>query len=156
MNSTDVKNLKAKIKAEMQRRNGYGSLTSYAGTAYDFSTAPAKDVKILEEHGKKTIDLILRIEDYKDLKLAKKENPIPKAFDENLYKEIDRLATEKTTGESKNTVKNLFPSRTPETSSCRGDCSGLCVGSCINHCNGCTSCTATCGTGCAGSSYKYN
>lgn len=149
MNSTDVKNLKTKIKAEMLRRDGVGSLTEFGTSTYDFTIVPAAGVKVLEEHGKKTVDLLLKIEDYGDLRLTKKGDPIPKSFNENLYKEIDRLASEKKTGETEETVKNLFPNKTPEVSSCRGACTGLCIGSCISLCNGCTSCTASCGTGCA-------
>ena len=34
----------------MNRRKGTGSLTSYAGTSYDYTTTPAAGGKILEEH----------------------------------------------------------------------------------------------------------
>lgn len=50
--------LKAKVKAECQRRNSVGgasgsvSVATYGGTSYDYtsSTAPAKGRKILAEH----------------------------------------------------------------------------------------------------------
>ena len=141
--------LKAKIKAEMLRRNGFGSLAEYGTSSYDFTENPTKDELIMTEHGQKTVDLLLKIEDYGDLTLSEKGSLIPGSFSEVLLTEVDRLATEEKTGESVETVKDLFPDRTAEVSSCRGDCTGLCVGSCTGLCNGCTGCTSTCGTGCA-------
>lgn len=47
--------LKAKVKAEMARRNGYGSLEKFAGTDYDFTVTPKSGETILAEHGKKVI-----------------------------------------------------------------------------------------------------
>ena len=129
--------LKAKIKAEMLRRNGHGSLESYGGSSYDFTITPVKGELVKAEHGQKTVDLLLKIEDYGDLTLSKQHSKIPSSFTEELLTEIDRLAGETKTGLS------------TEKSSCRGDCTGLCVGSCIGKCNGCTGCTASCGTGCA-------
>ena len=149
MTVNEVKTLRAKIKAECLRRNGYGSITNYGSSAYDFATTPTSNSKVLVEQGQKTVDVFLHIEDYKDLKIVKKNDPIPVAFNaQYITKEVDRLATEVKTGESAKTVKNLFPNKKPEVSSCRGACTGLCVGTCINNCNGCTSCTASCGTGC--------
>jgi hypothetical protein len=149
MTSAELKTLKSKIKAEMTRRNGFGSLSTYGGSAYDFTVQPAAGGKILPEHGQKTIDLLLQIKDYSGLKLVKEDDPIPDAFNSNLITEVEKLAAETKTGQSAKTVANLFPTAKVETSSCRGDCTGLCVGTCISNCNGCTSCTATCGTGCA-------
>lgn len=149
MTVNDVKNVKAAIKAEMLRRNGYGSLAAYGGSSYDFSQAPAVGQKTKPEYGEKTIDLLLKICDYKDLRLTRADEPIPTAFNKGLLDFITKLSKEESTGESAATVANLFPDRRPETSSCRGNCTGLCVGNCTNHCNGCTSCTASCGTGCA-------
>lgn len=141
--------LKSKIKAEMLRRNGYGSLAEYGSADYDFIETPVKDELIMAEHGQKTIDLLLKIENYGDLIPSEKGSLIPSDFTEGLLDEVDRLAAELKTGESAKTVANLFPDRAAEISSCRGDCTGLCVGSCTGLCNGCTGCTSTCGTGCA-------
>lgn len=149
MKASELVTLKAAVKAEMLRRNGFGSLASFGGSAYDFTTAPAVGVKTLPEHGQKTIDLLLKIEDYGNLVLVKENDPIPSDFNSSLVNEINRLKSEAKTGESTKTVTNLFPSRTAEASSCRGACTGLCVGSCHGMCNGCTGCTASCGTGCA-------
>ena len=37
LTAEEINSLKAKVKAEMARRNGYGSLESYAGADYDFT-----------------------------------------------------------------------------------------------------------------------
>lgn len=134
--------LKAKIKAEMLRRDGHGSLASYGDSNYDFITNPVIGELIKAEHGQKTVDLLLKIEDYGDLTLSNQNSVIPSSFTEELLTEVDRLAGETKTGLD------------TETSSCRGDCTGLCVGSCIGQCNGCTGCTASCGTGCASGCYS--
>lgn len=129
--------LHEKIKAEMLRRNGHGSLASFGGSDYNFTKAPTVGELVEVEHGDKTVDLILQIEDFGDLILSEQYSQIPTDFSEVLSTEIDRLASEAKTG------------LTSEVSSCRGDCTGLCVGSCHGKCNGCTGCTASCGTGCA-------
>lgn len=134
--------LKAKIKEEMLRRNGHGSLVTYGDSQYDFTINPVANELIMLEHGQKTIDLLLKIEDYGDLTLSKKDSLIPSSFTDELITEIDRLASESKTGLN------------TEISSCRGDCTGLCVASCIGLCNGCTGCTATCGIGCATGCYS--
>ena len=136
MTVNEVKTLKAKIKAECLRRDGYGSVTGYGASSYDFTTVPTSDTKVLVEQGQKTVDIFLHIEDYKDLKIVKKDEPIPVAFNaQYITKEVDRLATEVKTGESEKTVANLLPNKKPEVSSCRGACTGLCVGTCISNCN---------------------
>ena len=134
--------LKAKIKAEMLRRNGHGSLATYGDSTYDFTTNPVIGELIKAEHGQKTVDLLLKIEDYGDLTLSEQDSVIPSSFSEELITEIERLANETKTGLD------------TEISSCRGDCTGLCVASCIGFCNGCTGCTASCGTGCASGCYS--
>lgn len=125
--------IKAKVKQEMLRRNGYGSIASLGSSTYDFIVQPktGPDQIILTEHGKKVIDPLLAIADYKDLILVNKDDIIPEGFDVGLSAYVDKLASESMTG---------------DVSSCRGACTGLCKGTCISGCSGCTSCT-----GCAGS-----
>lgn len=53
--AADFVNLKKRVKDEMNRRKGTGSLTSYAGTSYDYTTTPAVGGQILEEHIDKLI-----------------------------------------------------------------------------------------------------
>ena len=138
-----IKDLKTKIKAEMQRRKGYGDISAYGGTAYDFAESADADKPILAEHGEKTINIMYAI---KDVGVAQAGSG--KLLPENaptLTALIGQMSTESMEG---------------TTSSCRGACAGLCAGSCIGGCNGCsggcnTGCqgfSASCGSGCASGS----
>lgn len=141
--------IKAKLKAELKRRNlndstsSFGSVSEFAGEEYDFTTVPKKDSQILQEQGEKTINLLYRITDNEVCEYVQDEGKIPSDVNfSSLSSYIDNLATEK--------IEDTF-------SHCRGACTGLCFGSCIGMCNGCSGkcdtgcvgCVATCGTGCA-------
>lgn len=103
MTAAQVIALKAKIKAEMARRKGYGSLSTstgynyakkdsavnYSGTAYDFTTTPTKGGTVLTEHGQKTVDLLLRIAERGNLKKVAKGDPIPSSFNNDLSTWVD-------------------------------------------------------------------
>ena len=56
--ASEINALKARVKAEMQRRAGYGSTADFGGTNYDFTVVPVKGGPILAEHGQKTINLL--------------------------------------------------------------------------------------------------
>jgi hypothetical protein len=135
-----INDLKTKIKAEMQRRKGYGDISAYGGTAYDFTNAASVDKPVLAEHGEKTINLMYAVKDVGVTQAAS-----GKLLPENaptLTTLIGKMSTESMEG---------------STSSCRGACTGLCAGSCIGGCNGCSGkcdsgcqgCTASCGSSCA-------
>lgn len=168
---SELATLKSKIKSEMSRRNGigpssgkkwtpskaYGSMTSFAGSKYDFTHNPTKDGKIYPEYGQKTIDLLTKFKPFDYFEPVKDGDPIPREFSKNLISEVDLLSKEKFTGETAATIAarkaagEVVTGIVPEASSCKAECSGLCVGSCISMCNGCHgTCTGTCGTGCAG------
>ena len=162
LTAAQIVDLKAKIKAEAARRKYYGSLSTnggynyavkdsavdYSSSTYNFSTTPTSGNAILAEHGQKTIDILLKIKDYGDLKKVAKGDPLPGSFNSELITYVNNLAKESITGSS---------------SSCRGACTGLCVGTCASACSGCSStngsnsstgsycsgCSATCGTGCS-------
>ena len=42
--------LKNAVKAEMQRRNGTGSVSSYGGTSYDYTVTPKSGQVVLKEY----------------------------------------------------------------------------------------------------------
>lgn len=150
MTVEEVKQLKALLKTELSRRNGIGSVSEYATNAYDFAVQPAIGGKTLVEHGQKTVDLVLKIEDYGDLVKVTENAPIPASFSPALIEEMRRLSTEARTGVTDKTSAYTEDSnKQVESSSCRGMCTGLCVGTCTGFCNGCTGCSASCGTGCA-------
>ena len=99
MTAAQVIELKAKIKADMARRNGYGSLSTdggynyarqdeavdYSSADFDFTVAPeaydreneSESMTFLAEHGQKTVDLLLQINDHGDLKPVEQGEPIP-------------------------------------------------------------------------------
>ena len=47
MTASEINEIKDKVRAEMARRIGYGSLESYADVAYDFDVYPETGKKIL-------------------------------------------------------------------------------------------------------------
>ena len=61
LTASEMNTLKRKIKAEMARRCGYGSLSSYSGSTYDFSTTPSAGGVMMSEQGQKTVNLLLKI-----------------------------------------------------------------------------------------------
>lgn len=126
--------LKAKVKTEMARRKGYGTINNYSTTAYDFNVKPTQGQPIIAEHGQKTIDLLLQIKDKGDLKLVKQGDAIPDSWDASLLTYVDNLSLETMEG---------------GVSSCRGACTGLCLGTCSGGCGGCV---GTCTSGCSGCS----
>lgn len=132
LTANEVNTLKAKVKAEMLRRNGYGSISEFGSANYDFSIAPSAGNAILTEHGQKTIDLLLKIKPISGLSNVQYGATIPPAFNSNLISYIDTLAKE---------------SMTSTSSSCSGLCTGLCVSQCSSGCTG--TCGGTgCGSGC--------
>ena len=50
----DFNGLKELLNGECNRRRGNGSVQSYAGSAYQFTTKPAAGGYVMAEHGKKT------------------------------------------------------------------------------------------------------
>jgi hypothetical protein len=119
----------------MARRAGYGSLTAYSNSIYDFTTAPVKDGEIKAEHGQKTIDLLLQVKDQGDLRFVNQGELIPSSLESSLLNYVNNLAAEPIEGNQ---------------SSCRGACTGLCYGTCTGGCGGCAgTCTAGC-QGCQG------
>lgn len=81
MTAEEIIEIKQAIKNEMARRSGYGSLSTnggygyadpnqsvnYSSSTYDFSTTPVGGQPQLAEHGQKTVDLILKINQKGDL-----------------------------------------------------------------------------------------
>ena len=59
--SSSYVSLKARLKKEIQRRKYTGSITSYAGTAYDYTVVPGNGVPIRTEHHNKLITPIKAI-----------------------------------------------------------------------------------------------
>ncbi len=150
MTTSQLTIIKDRIDAELARRNGNGSLANYSNLAFSEPPLARNGYQgIRKEYGEKTIDLLLKICDYKDLVLTEAGGVIPDAFNyEDMTALLDILSGEERSGVSADNVNNGLADKA-EVSSCRGNCTGLCVGSCIDMCNGCSGCAASCGSSCA-------
>lgn len=81
MKAKDVKELKRKLKEELHRRNGYGSVSHLAAKRYNFDEQPEDGKPIKAEHGEKTVNLLLQIEDVEGLKVIGNGSHTVKAVD---------------------------------------------------------------------------
>lgn len=131
--ASDFVSLKARVKAEMQRRRYTGSLTSYAGTAYDYTETPVVKGTIKTEHINKIVVPINAIS--------------PSGYTD---KSAGDIIPELETLNTKLQAHEKFPLRGSGTD-CASSCSGLCSSGCYNSCSGCGgSCSYDC-SGCSGS-----
>lgn len=126
--------LKARVKAEMQRRNGNGSLVAYAGTDYDYTVDPAAGGQMLTEHVNKIV------------------MPMNAITASGMTEQAVGDQTMAMDGiDAKLTVYEVEPMQKNGTSSCSGACSGLCVSKCVSSCGGsCSTGCGSCGGGCSG------
>ena len=147
--ASDFVSLKARVKAEMNRRCRSGSLTSYAGTSYDYSVTPASNGKILPEHLNK---LTTPVNAISNCGISEKQSG-------DVIPALDDFNTKLSSHEA-------FPMSGSGTD-CASGCSGLCSSGCWNSCSGCGgscsydcsgcsgtcsgSCSASCSGGCDGS-----
>lgn len=141
--ASDINNIKSRIKTELARRSHTTSVSSYAGTAYDYSTTPATGGSILVEHQTKIIDPLNAI----------KATGVTKATS-GLAITILALLTR--------LISNEGTAMKASTADCTTACAGLCqtgcwdackgcTASCASNCSGgCTNCTGSCSGGCAG------
>ena len=125
--------LKTRVKNEMNRRKGTGSLTAYAGTSYDYTTTPAAGGKILEEHIDKLVVPLSKV-NFTAIGDQAAGNPI---------KAMAVIDTTLTTYEADKAQTNA-------THHCSASCSGMCTTGCYSQCTGCTGCSGTCSGGCGG------
>ena len=139
--ASDFVSLKARVKAEMNRRCYSGSLTSYAGTNYDYSVTPASNEKILPEHLNK---LTTPVNAISNCGIAEKQSG-------DVIPALDDF-------DAKLSSHEAFPMRGSGTD-CASSCSGLCSSGCWNSCSGCggscsydcSGCSGTCSGSCSGS-----
>ena len=143
--ASDFVSLKARVKAEMQRRSYYGSLASYAGTAYDYTEVPADDKIIKTEHINKLVTPMNAI-NTSGYSTKSAGDVIPELETLN----IKLTAYEKTAiyGSVNDCASNC-------SGLCRTQCSNTCSGGCSGGCSGCggacsTSCSSSCSGSCSG------
>lgn len=131
--ASDFVSLKARVKAEMNRRRYSGSLTAYAGTAYDYTETPTVGGVIKPEHANKLIVPVNAI--------------TPSGYTE---KSTGDAVPELETLDTKLKAHEAYPLKGSGTD-CASGCSGLCSSGCYNNCAGCGgSCSYDC-SGCTGS-----
>ena len=124
--------LKAKVKAECQRRAYVGSVTDYAGTAYDYTNTPTSKNVISKEHYEKIAV---------PLNAISGDVPIDGA---RIISEAE-MATMETKA---TTLAAISLNVAQANTGCASSCTGLCSTGCYNACTGCTSCSG-CGGSCS-------
>ncbi|RCX20869.1 hypothetical protein DFR58_10171 [Anaerobacterium chartisolvens] len=146
----DFISLKARVKTEMQRRNGYGDLSTYAGAAYDYAIAPKKGEIPRTEHFNRIRDVQASISDpgmgsvkpgamLQDMTILEAKQTV--------FEAKSRSAT------SGNDCSAMCSGMcvTACTTTCTGTCTGSCTNTCTGTCSGtCSGCSGTCSGGCTG------
>lgn len=133
--ASDFISLKARIKAECERRAYNGSVASYATSAYDYTVTPTSGDVPLPEHFNKIIVPMNAI-------VNTGRQTTQSGF---LVRQLKSISDSLTALESIDA--------TASSSGCKASCTGLCQGTCTTGCTGCTggcdgSCVASCSNGC--------
>ncbi len=134
--------LKAKVKAEMLRRNQSGSVAAYGGSAYDYAQPPAKGGLVRGEHREKVITPMRAVNS--DLVDEAGDSVIREEKLADLETRVEVWAARSITDRS--------------GSDCKSGCTGTCYTGCVTGCSGCgsgcpTGCSG-CGTGCGTACWK--
>ena len=141
MSAEEIIQLKARVKAELLRRNGYSNISGYGGTAYDYQVQPGSGNPLRYEHISKIIEPLNAVNSdtvaqiYGDIEQGQR----PKALDG-------------TTGDTINSFLTALEGDRKTyngTNHCKGQCSGLCVSGCTGNCTGCQGCSDTCSYSCS-------
>lgn len=124
--------LKAKVKAEVSRRNKSGSVAAYGGAAYDYTVQPGAGKVLLAEHlDKLSVPLS-----------AINADAVPGKTGARVVTEAELSAME--------TRVTAWSARSL-TDTSGSDCKNGCTGACYTGCSGgCTGCGSGCPTGCSG------
>lgn len=124
--------LKARVKAEMQRRNQSGSVAAYGAAAYDYTEAPTAGKTVRKEHRDKLLTPMRAVN----------SDAVPEASGAVVTeKELANLEARMTAWEARGLTD-------ASGSDCKAGCTGACYGGCATGCSGCSGCSG-CGSGCA-------
>ena len=138
---SDFINLKEKVKSEMLRRNGNGSVVEYGSETYDYETVPAAGGLILREHPEKNLVPLRAV------------NPtgLPETISETVL--LDEIVVMETLIEALKAQPDAATSNNDCAGACTGMCVSICTGSCTGDCTGgcSTTCTGSCSGSCTGS-----
>lgn len=152
----DFIDLKARIKAEMNRRNLTDSMISYAGADYDYTIIPAQGGSILVEHINKIVEPLNAIKPSDFVKQSIGDQIKAIQVIDTQLKAHEAFALQGSGTDCNAGCSGLCTANCGGTcTGCSGTCSGSCSGSCSSGCSGgcksgCTSCTG-CSGGCSGS-----
>lgn len=148
--------LKAKVKAEMLRRNQSGSVAAYGGAAYDYTNVPAAGHIIQKEHIEKLTGPMRAVNPdlvpepggvVTEAELANLETHITKWAQRAI---VDKTDTDCKSGCTGTCYTGCATGCSGTCSAaCRNDCTGGCGDSCSNDCS--NMCKDTCYSGCVGS-----
>lgn len=141
--------LKAKVKAECQRRQYVGSVASYGGIDYDYSISPTSGGKIVREHYDKNADpLNAIIGNFSSKSSVIKEQDIA-----DMEASVTNLAAINATASNSGCASSCTGlcqgGCATSCTGCSGSCSGDCSGNCGGSCGGCSGCSGSCGTSCS-------
>lgn len=128
--------LKSAVKAECNRRKYTGSVTTYAGSTYNYNKTPAKNVIIEKEIYEKNAVPLNAI-----------SGDISTEVSSNIIKDSDFLKLETKVA----SLKKISLSAASGSTGCNASCTGLCSTGCGNSCDGCTGCGSGCASTCSGS-----
>lgn len=130
--------LKARVKAEVQRRNQSGSVASYAGSAYDYTVAPGPGKTIRAEHRDKLVTPLRAVNS--DVVPASAGAAVKDSELANLETRVTAWSARSMTDRS--------------GSDCKSGCTGTCYTGCATGCyscgSGCPNSCSGCGFGCDG------
>lgn len=131
--ASDFVSLKARVKAEMQRRKYTGSLAKYAGVEWDYIVQPTVGEKLLPEHYNKIIEPLNAI--------------APTGYDNAVSQGIHAIAIKAAFDK----LAEYEKKSTGGATDCAASCSGLCYTSCGSDCSiTCGGCDYWCSTSCSG------
>ena len=128
--------LKSAVKAECNRRKYTGSVTTYAGSTYNYNKTPAKNVIIEKEIYEKNAVPLNAI-----------SGDISTEVSSNIIKDSDFLKLETKVA----SLKKISLSAAAGATGCNASCTGLCSTGCGDSCSGCTGCGSGCASTCKGS-----
>ena len=148
--------IKARVKAEMLRRNQVGSLTAYGGSSYDYTVTPTAGGKILPEHWNKIITPMNAMVNTGLSTVSSGQKIPPLNTINTLLTQAEGYSITGSTTNCKSSCSGLCVGTCKSTcgSGCSGNCSGGCSDACTDVCTGCTGnckggCSKTCKTDCA-------
>ena len=154
--ASDLVAIKARVKAEMLRRNQVGSLTAYGGSSYDYTVTPTAGGKILPEHWNKLITPMNAMVNTGLSTVSSGQKIPPLNTINTLLTQAEGYSITGNTTNCKSSCSGLCVGtcKTVCGGGCSGGCSGGCTDSCTDNCTGCTGdckggCHKTCKTDCA-------